>query len=169
MQAGVIRHSQARPNQQHRASLYAQSNPSRRRRSRFCSEGSTVVARVTRAARFGRSLTLPPLSDAPCLEQSFSSSSSSSFSICSGGSTVASRVTRAARFGRSLALPPLSVALMPRSDRRPVAPARDGRLDNNYVNSDKKARPRKLCAYLLPLHGRLFRCLNRSGRYEGFL
>jgi hypothetical protein len=48
--------------------------------------GPTVAARVTPAARFGRSLSLPPMSDALCLEQSFSSSSSSfSFSICSGG------------------------------------------------------------------------------------
>jgi hypothetical protein len=36
---------------------------------------------------------------------SFSSSSSFSFSICSGGNRSA-RVARAARFGRSLSLPP---------------------------------------------------------------
>jgi hypothetical protein len=45
------------------------------------------------------------LSVALGLEQSFSSSSSFSFSICSGVKRSA-RVTRAARFGRSLSLPP---------------------------------------------------------------
>jgi hypothetical protein len=57
-------------------------NPSRpRRRSRFA-PGVNRRARVTRAARFGRSLSLPALSVALCLEQSFSSSS---FSVCTLG------------------------------------------------------------------------------------
>jgi hypothetical protein len=33
----------------------------------------------------------------------------------------------------------------------------------------QNARLRKLRAYLLPVHGRLFRCLNGAGRDEGFL
>jgi hypothetical protein len=51
------------------------------RRTRRRITGITRSARMARAARFGRSLSLPPLSAALCLEQSFSSSSSFSFSI----------------------------------------------------------------------------------------
>jgi hypothetical protein len=49
------------------------------RRTRRRITGITRSARMARAARFGRSLSLPPLSAALCLEQSFSSSFS--FSI----------------------------------------------------------------------------------------
>jgi hypothetical protein len=63
----------------------------------------------------------------------------------------------------------MSVALMPRSDQRPVALVRDGSLDNDDGNWDKKIRPRKLCAYHWNFRASSPTSRIGAGQDEGFL